>query len=187
MTTSINLVSPENEDKRKFTGKTALFISVGLVIVILGAYGVISIFGRKYSSEQKNLEAQIQDEKTKISGPAYASVADFQERLNLLEKIIADHPYWSDYVKDFSRYLLPDVRLSSFSGSLGEGKISIKGVAPSYEALSRQIILLQKFPGAKSVEFKDSSAADQGGIDFGLEITVNGEAFKKDLSKIDQE
>lgn len=185
MVTNINLVSPEGEEKRKFSGKLALFISVGLVVVILVAYGAISIFNRKFSSEQKNLDIQIQDEKTRISGTTYASIADFQERLNLLEKIIADHPYWNDYVKNFSRYLLPDVRLSSFSGSLGEGKISIKGVAPSYEVLSRQIILLQKFPGAKSVEFKNSSGATQGGIDFGLEITVNEEAFKKDLSKID--
>jgi len=177
MVTNINLVTPESEKKPLLTGKASLALSVGLVILMLGVYGALSYLKWKYSSEKQDTETQIQDEKNKMSGPNYAAVSDFQERLDVLSKVVDDHSYWDAFLKSFSKYILPEVRLTSVSWDEKKNAMEVKGIAPNFEVLSREIILLQKFSGAGSVEFKNAGEKaagenSQGGISFELDVKI---------------
>ncbi|MDI6777603.1 MAG: PilN domain-containing protein [Patescibacteria group bacterium] len=179
MTANINLVSPENENKPAMSGKAMLFLSIGLVVLTLAVYGAISFMGKNYSDKKASLESDIQVEKAKMSSPNYAALADFQDRIYLLGKIVDDHAYWDKYLKELSKYVLPEIRFSELSGGEKEDVFSIKGIASNFETLSRGIMLLQKFPGISSVEFKGASEktdvnGSQSGIEFELTATADG-------------
>lgn len=186
MVTNINLVSPENENKMPLSGRATLLFSAALVVLILGIYGAISYLEKKYVSEKNRLETEIQAEKAKMNSPGFAALADFQERLDLLGKIIGDHAYWDEYLKRLSKYILPEIRLTDFSSGEKADTITLKGVAPNFEALSRGIILLQKSPEVESIEFKSAGekteTEGQTGIDFELAVKANKDAFKTDFS-----
>lgn len=182
MATNINLVSPEGEKKSLLTGKAALFFSILLVVLVLGVYGAISYLGKNYTAEKNQIETEVQAEKAKMEGPAYAALADFQERIDLLDKIIDDHAYWDEYLKNLSKYVLPEVRFTEFTGGEKEDSVSVKGIAPNFEVLSRGIILLQEYPGVDAIEFKSANektgADSQAGIEFELAMTMNKSALK---------
>lgn len=181
MVTNINLVSPESEKKPILTGKASLTLAVIFLVIALAVYGAVSYLSGRYLAEKQDLEAQIQNEKSKLSGPNYTTVTDFQERVTLLGKILGNHYYWNDYLKSLSKYVLPEVRLSKFDGDNEKNSASIRGVAPNYDVLARELILLQKFPGVSSVEFQ-SASEDQSGVQFNLNVVLNKEALKRNLA-----
>lgn len=178
MVTNINLVAPDSGNKSPFTGKSALLLSISLLVIVAVAYGVISYFKSSYVAQNKDLEKSVESEKKKLTGDSYLDLFDFQERLVLLDKIVADHSYWDDFLKDFSRYIIPEVTLTKLTYNEKNGVLSLVGNATNYENLSRELILLRDYPGAKSVDFKNSSEETatsnrQGGISLNVEITLD--------------
>lgn len=187
MVTNINLVSPENANKSMLTGKATLFLSLGLVVLVLAAYAAINFAGQRYLSQKSVLENEIQAEKAKMSGSNYAALADFQGRIDLLGKIVDDHVYWDLYLKELGKYVLPEIRFQNVSGNEKGDGITIRGIASNFEALSRGMILLEKFPGISSVEFKGASEKSGGeggspGVEFNLTAVVNGKYLKETLA-----
>ncbi len=179
MVTNINLVSPEAEKKEIVSGKTSLFLSLGLLLITMAVYGGIVFLNNKYSQEKEAADAAIQIEQAKISGPIYADVADFQERVEILGKVVQEHYYWSDYMKDFSKFILPEVVLNNFAGEENADSVKISGSAPNYDVLAKQLILLRSFPGASSIEF-EGAKEEEGRVSFDASFTINGDSLKRD-------
>jgi Tfp pilus assembly protein PilN len=184
MVTNINLVAPESERKISLTGKTSLVLSVSLVVLIVLAYFGLSIASKQYAAKKNEITLQVQQEKARIQGSEYAEIADFQQRLDLLDKIITEHPYADSFLRNFSKYILPEVKLSSFDWKSDGAKVSIKGTAPNFDVLSRQMILLKSAPFVQSVEFKNATESSgsegaQAGVSFGAEFIASKNAFDK--------
>ncbi len=183
MATNINFSSPEVMEGRSFSGKSALIIAVALLAFVTLTYAGLIFMGSRYAAQQKEVEAEIIQEQNKAKGPEFTDALDFQDRLNLLEKTIGDHSYWDGLLVKMGSYVIPEVRLESFSGKtdpLGGGEIEISGVANSLDALSRELILLKDFPGLDSLEFKGASErTEQGGISFSASLKVNNSVFQK--------
>lgn len=183
MVTNINLVSSESEKKASLTGKTTLILSALLLLLTIGIFAAVSFLSNYYLREKEQVESQIQTESAKISGPEYAEMADFQERLNLVDKILGDHIYFDSCLKNFSKYILPEVRLTEFNWK-GEGnEIAVSGITTNFDTLSRELILLKNSPIIQSVEFKNAmeslSAEGQSEITFGLTAKMKKEALNK--------
>lgn len=187
MVTNINLSSPDIVEKRSLTGKSALIFSALLVAVVLIAYLAVSFLKSKYSAEDKTISDQISQEQSKINGSTFADILDFQERLDSAGKVIDDHAYWDSMVKSMSGYIIPEVKLTKFSGkkdSTGAGTVDISGIATSLDALSRELILLKDFPNLDSLEFKNAGesqgqSGQPSGINFDASLKVNKTAFQK--------
>ena len=187
MVTNINLSSPEVSEKKTFTGKSVLVLSAALLLVVLAAYGVLSFLKYRYSAEDTVISGQISEEQGKSSGVAFADILDFQERLNLADKAIDDHGYWDSMMKRISAYIIPEVKLTKFSGKKdqsGAGIVEISGTAPNLDAISRELILLKDFPNLDSLEFKNAGEAagqsnQQSGIAFEASLKINKSAFQK--------
>lgn len=187
MVTNINLSSPDVVEKRSLTGKSALIFSALLVAVVLIVFLAVFFLKNKYSASDKAISDQISQEQSKINGSTFADILDFQERLDSAGKVIDDHAYWDSMVKSMSSYIIPEVKLTKFSGkkdSTGAGTIEISGIASNLDALSRELILLKDFPNLDSLEFK-SAGENQGqtgqssGIKFDASLKVNKAAFQK--------
>lgn len=187
MVTNINLSSPELAEKKTFTGKSVLVLSVSLLAVVFAVYGVLFFLKSRYSSQDQVISGQISQEQGKSSGAAFADILDFQERLNLADKAIDDHAYWDSLLKRMSAYVIPEVKLTKFSGKedqSGAGTVEISGTAPNLDAISRELILLKDFPNLDSLEFKKAGASQAGssqpgGVTFDASLKINKTAFQK--------
>jgi len=183
MVTNINLAAPESEKKINLSGKASLVLSVLLLIATVGIYAGVSFLASRYLNEKEQIENQIQMMSAKISGPEYAEMADFHEKLDLAGKILEDHIYFDSYIKNFSKYILPEVRLTKFDWK-GEGnEIAISGTTANFDTLSRELILLKNSPIVQSVDFdsatESSGAEGQSGVTFSLTAKIKKEALNK--------
>jgi len=183
MVTNINLVAPEEEKKTALSGRTTMALSFSLLLAVLAIWLILAQISRAYQSQQTSIENQIQQEKNKISGQDYAVLADFQQKVNLLNRIIPDHSYFDVYLRNFSQYLLPEVSLVSLKWDSSGDKVTLQGSAPSFDALSKAMILLKKYPNLASIELKNASEAPAQngsvGISFEINAVVNKTAYDK--------
>ncbi|MFH0930177.1 MAG: hypothetical protein V1814_02900 [Candidatus Moraniibacteriota bacterium] len=184
MVTNINLSSPEIVEKKSLTGKSALILSVILLVFVAAAYAAVFFLKGRYVSQGKAIDASIAEKQSEINGTAFSDAIDFQERLNLLDKVVDDHPYWDGLLVKMGSYILPEVRLNKFSGKkdgAGGGLVEISGTATSLDALARELILLKSFPGLDSFEFKNAGQGteQQGGISFDASLKMNKSSFQK--------
>jgi hypothetical protein len=180
MVTNINLSAPETERKKTLlTGKLSLMLSVFLVLFSIVVFGAILYFKNSYSAQARQLESEINIERSKTSSATYSDLFDFQERLTLLDGVLGDHGYWDSFLKNFSQYILPDVRLGKLSFNKDNKAIDISGTASSFDNLSREIMLLRSYPGAESVEFRGANDGGSSGVSFDLSIKVNQSVLKK--------
>lgn len=188
MVTNINLSSPEVVEKRSLTGKSALILSLVLLVFVVAAYAAVIFLKGKYESQEKEISAAITEKQGEMKGSAFSDAIDFQGRLNLLDKVVDDHSYWDSFFVKMGSYIIPEVRLDKFSGKkdgVGGGLVEISGTAASMDALSRELILLKSFPGADSFEFKQAgekigqTAGQQSGISFNASLKMNKSSFQK--------
>lgn len=187
MVTNINLTSPEISEKKSFSGKAVLISSFVILAVVITIYGALSFLNSRYAAEEIKLAGEISQEEGMISGTKFADIFDFHDRLNLADKVIDDHAYWDNLLKRMSAYVIPEVRLSKFSGQKdgsGGGTIEITGTAPSLDVISRELILLKDFPNLDSLEFKNAgqgtgSGGQPGELTFVASLKINKAAFQK--------
>jgi len=188
MVTNINLSSPEVAEKRSLTGKSALILSVALLVLVAAAYAAVLFLKGKYENQEKEIDAAIIEKQSEIRGASFSDALDFQERLNLLEKVVDDHSYWDGLFVKMGSYVIPEVRLNKFSGTkdeAGGGTVEISGIAARMDALSRELILLKSFPGVDSFEFKKAGEKigqgtdQQNGIVFDASLKMNKSSFQK--------
>jgi len=187
MVTNINLSSPEVANKRSLTGKSTLISSVVLIVIVVAVYVTIFFLKGKYEKQEKEIDMAIEEKQKEIQGPDFTGALDFQERLNLLDKVVDDHAYWDGLFMKISSYIIPEVRLDKFSGKkdgMGGGLVEISGNAASMDALSRELILLKSFSGVDSLEFKQAvektsqETDQQSGISFDASLKMNKSSFE---------
>jgi hypothetical protein len=188
MGTNINLSSPEIIEKRSLTGKSALIFSVVLLVLVAAAYTAAALMKGKYESQEKEISAAIAEKQDELRGASFSDAIDFQERLDLLDRVVDDHPYWGGLFVKMGSYIIPEVRLDKFSGKKevgGGGLVEIGGIATSMDALSRELILLKSFPGVDSLEFKEAGERigqeidQQNGVSFSASLKMNNSSFQK--------
>lgn len=177
MVSNINLAGTEFEKKPSLSGKSSLVISVALLVLAVVIYAFLSIYNNSLSSRKNNLESQIQQEKMKTQGPAYVKLADFQERLMLIKKIIGGYSYPEPYLRNFSQFVSPEVHLTSFSWKNDGQTMTISGIAPNFDSLSKEVILLKTDPEIDSLEFKQANEAAGAansipGVQFGIDAKL---------------
>jgi hypothetical protein len=187
MASNIDLTSPEVAEKKFLTGKSALIFSVLLLVIVFAIFLVLTFLKSKYSADDKVITDQISQEQSKVNGATFSDIIDFQERLDSAGKIIDDHGYWDSMTQRMSGYVIPEVKLTKFSGkkdATGAGMIDISGIAQNLDSLSRELILLKDFPNLDSLEFKNAGESQGqsggvGGVNFDASLKVNKSAFQK--------
>src|SRR4030042_6788994 len=105
MVTNINLSSEEAVKEKKFTGKPALFISVFILLAVIGVYFSFQYLKNRHIVRKEGMDSQIAGEEAKVKGTEYLDIIDFQERLTLLDQMIDDHFYWDSFLQKISHLL----------------------------------------------------------------------------------
>lgn len=187
MVTNINLSSPEETEKKSFSGKSALVLSAAILFALVASLLVLNFLKGKYTADGQSITMQITQEQNKINEGGLVDVLDFEGRLNLLEKVADGHGYWDNLLKKMGAYVLPEVKLTKFSGARdadGSGRIELSGTAANLDALSRELLLLKSFPDLVSLEFKDATegagqSGQPAGVSFNASLKISQSAFQK--------
>jgi hypothetical protein len=154
MVTNIDLSSEEQAPSdHKFGGKSALFISAGLIVAAILAQFALDYLKNDYTNKERQAQSELASKKVALTGTAYADLVDFQERLKFLDNTVSGRTDWDKFLKEFSQYVAPEVKLNNLSYDPKNKEFSMDAVAPNIDTVAKEVVLLKKFPQTDSIEF----------------------------------
>ncbi|MFA5872131.1 MAG: hypothetical protein WC858_05450 [Parcubacteria group bacterium] len=158
MVTNIDLTAGDDvSSEHKFGSKSTLFLAVGLIVVVVLAQLGLNYFKNSYVNKQQQAQATLVSKKAAVSGAAYADLVDFQERLEFLDSASNSRTDWDVFLKEFSQYVIPEVKLNDLTYDPKADELSFSATAPDINTAAREIVLLKKFPQTDSIEFSGAS------------------------------
>ncbi len=169
----INFSSGEIKKERlAVSGKISLIISLTVILIVIATYLVLAILNKSEIAKKEKLENLYSETKFGFeNNPQYVEMVNFQNKLKILSQIAGDHFYWNNFLSEISQYILPEVYLKEISA--GSGKVSMKGLATNFEAITKQLQLLQSYSGVESVELiraAENTGQTEGGITFEIDV-----------------
>ncbi len=156
------------------------FVLLVIVIVLLlglgGSYYYLHTTSNKISEdieekkialietpEEKALEKELLSQKAKIS--AFSRLlSEHQKPLNIFS-----------FLEEVSH---PDVWFPEFNFTSKGGVVTVSGEAKSFIALGQQLLILKELEILKDVKLSEISLAEEGGVDFALQLTFDPQILK---------
>ncbi|MDD5031963.1 MAG: hypothetical protein PHR36_02855, partial [Patescibacteria group bacterium] len=132
-------------------------------------------FANKFSELDKEI-AVIEKEAEKV--------LVFEKKLKLVNSLISQHVYWTNFFKFLEDNTLTDVYYSGFSGD-NKGEYGLTASGKNFNIIQAQVerLLASKYVLGASVEEARTSAAGgqeanaAGGVAFGLRLVINPAIF----------
>jgi Tfp pilus assembly protein PilN len=154
MVTNIDLSSSEEApSEHKLGGKSALIFSGVLVVAAILANFGLNYLKNDYVAKEQQAQSDLATKRIAMSGSAFADLMDFQERLKFLDSTLTNRTDWDVFLKEFSQYVMPEVRLNDLSYDPKAGDLTFNAVAPNIDTVAKEVVLLKKFPQTVAVEF----------------------------------
>ncbi len=169
--------------KEKVEGKT-IFSKIAIlafVLLILGllVYGGLFFLKESLDSQLVDLRGQIEKLDGQKDKEFEGKVISLEKALKSLKTILNNHFYWSSLVSKLESLVVPQITFSSLDGkSLEDGSISLvlKGSAPGYTYLAKQMVSFSQDDLVSNVKASGITLGTEGGIEFTLDIN-----FLKDI------
>ncbi|MBI4812645.1 hypothetical protein HY798_04420 [Candidatus Falkowbacteria bacterium] len=162
-----------------FVALTCLIVGVVWEGLILWEKSKKETGGINFTLEFDKLAREIKEEEKGVK-----EILNFQNRLKLTAKMLADHIYWTNFFKFLEDNTIANVYYLSFSGD-NAGKYALAAKAKDFHAVAEQVkamrnsdqVLEVNVGGGKlgSYDNKNKTSA----INFELRLTVNPGVFKK--------
>ncbi len=172
----INLKSSElsvNRSKRK-SGNMSLSISVVLLLIVLGSYGVLMLMNKKTNDEIASVKSEIIKIKKEMDSKDFLELYDFQSRLYEIEELISGKTSQDASLEKIAAFTLPDTSFISVEQkSVGQRtEVTAVIVVPDLYVLSQQLEAFSMIDGSKEVSL---TSREQGyeGVEAELEFIIN--------------
>lgn len=161
------------------TGSALFFVSLGLFLLILAAYGGLWLLNRAQHQTILTLREQIQSKEEDARPELINQILALDQRLSNIRAILGKHVFLSNIFRLIEKGVHQEVRFSNFNLSANSRKIDLTGEAASYAALARQIALFEQDPQIERVEFGGLTLSGENLLGFKLTLT-----FKQALLQI---
>lgn len=144
MQPGINLMQQDKGEAVRSTQRTvvghllgSVFISLGLVAAV---YGGLFIYGYMKEQELASLRQELSslDQSIGTIEAHRAELAVFQNTLQKVKELLANHIRWTRFFALLEQHTLPDVTYVNVVVS-PQGKIRLSGIAKDYTTLARQL------------------------------------------------
>lgn len=177
----LNLVSRENIISMIIS---TLLISIVILFVI---YFAILIYKINIDRQINSLDLKIEEvvKNSEDFDKLIVEIEDWKSRIQKIKGLLNKHVYWTEFFAKVEASTLPEVKFSSFAGSVS-GNITLSASAPDYYTVARQWIYLK---GAKDfvedvvIEGASASGSQSSGIDtkinFSLILDLADDIFYK--------
>ncbi|MEA1925923.1 MAG: hypothetical protein U9M90_01600 [Patescibacteria group bacterium] len=161
----INLKSSEMAASRRksISGSTSLMISVLLLIMSMGIYGVVMYLDVSTAKKISFTKEEISAIKKKMDTKETQDVYDFQGRLFDIEDLISGRAKQSENLEKISIHTLPETRFAKVAEKVGDdGKTEIEAIIiiQDHYTLSQQLEAYSLMDEAENIMLKNSKQED---------------------------
>jgi hypothetical protein len=135
-------------------------LSVGVLTVVLGAYGLLFFL----TSSVESKTADVENEVTQLQAQLDARKDDvreivlFRERLKNLQTIFSSRALWSRLLDEVEKLTTPDATFSKFQGDVETRELEAALLVPSIDAAADLLASYQNRPPANPTVFSDVTA-----------------------------
>lgn len=110
-------------------------------------------------------------------------IIEFNRKLDVVNYILANHVYWTNFLGFLENNTLKDVYYESFTGDI-EGQYTIPSVARNLDAVSLQLEVMKAYNLVRSVQYSGGQTVPAGPerpetVKFNLEVIVDPKLFIK--------
>lgn len=177
----VNLI-PKEYKRRKEKISTVFSKTGGVVLALfvlsLLLYGGLLLYQSKLKKDLDNIKAEIVILEQKRDPEMEKSIIDLDKKLGVVKELFESHLYWSKLFSKIEESAIPEAYFSKGKVSFLEDKVNVglSGNTLTYTTLAKQVISFQEDSLVEKVKISGISLANEGGIDFDLEII-----FSKDI------
>jgi len=166
---------------KNYKGKTELgtiFSKIGililvLVIISLSVYAGLFFYEKSLNKQVEKIQSQIEEINKQRDIEFEKETISLEKNLKELKIILKNHLYWSNIFSKIENLVVPQVIFSKLEGdtkSDGSADLTLEGKTLGYTYLAKQMVSFSQDDMVSNVEVSKINVADQGGIEFNLNI-----------------
>lgn len=160
-----------------------LLASIASLIIIGVFYGALFLQEQAIIKEQKlQRTAMLEIEKEILDfNDLNKNIKVLSEEIDLVQGALNKHIYWTKFFTLLEKYTLPEVYYSGVSAGIN-GALSLSASTNSYEAVARQLKVLQQEQAQEFVQSVVINSASLGtdGVGFSVNLVLNPDLFYYD-------
>ncbi len=158
--------------------KILFYILIGLIIISILSYFILGYLQRKSLIAFKNLEEEINKERTSQRIVQEEEILNYQKKINDFGFLLSYHFFPSKFFTFLEKTSHPRILFSQTNLNPSGSLVILSGQAESFLALGQQLQILKREPSIKSVSLSKISLGERGGVNFTLELSFDTEFFK---------
>ena len=132
----------------------------------------------RLQDEVLGLNNQIKEAAAAVNAEDEQTVVRFNESLNTLRSLFANHTYFSSFLSLINSSTYPKVSYNSVQAEAVKNSIQLKGSAQSYTALAKQIVALRENPMILGVAVSGITFGVKN-LQFDLKVDVKPDIFRQ--------
>jgi Tfp pilus assembly protein PilN len=175
------VINPYNQtvsNIKTITWPRGLFIfSLVLFLMLLLFYFGINYYTKIKSDYNATLDKEIENIRNGFSLEKEAEIINFENRLNNLSQLLANHTYLSKLFANLEANTHQKIYFNNFEFDEDQSVLKLGGVAQSYTVLAEALNAFSQDKDVLSVDFKDLKTGT-GGVTFSLELKMNPQLIK---------
>ena len=136
---NINLAQDNAAQEPRLISKGMAMVLIVFFAIIL-AYGIVLLLDMRVKSEVVQMKAQYAEAYEKMRRGEASEVADFNNRMNISQKILAEGLNTSEILSAVEKSMIPAVYLDSYSYDSDGSSVTLGCVGDNYNTAAKQIL-----------------------------------------------
>lgn len=160
-------------------------VYVGLAIgaIVLVANITLDAFGTSVEEKIAALDGQMRTQENQRDKEREEALEQTQKQSLQMTRLLNDHLYWSQALEAIEQLMQSNVIFDQISADESSGVVTFSAVGPSYAAVAKQIASFTAGEGVDDVTIQGVEIAQEGGVEFAGEITIDTTKMLKRLKE----
>lgn len=141
-----------------------------LLILVVVAFGGLSFYLSNLRDRLSALDSKLVVQENKRDQKGEREILAWDKKLSLAGRLVSNHIVWSRAIQKIQDLTPPPIQFANFHVELQEGKIEIKGMAPSYAVIAQAIAALSTDPVFTDISLNKISGLSSGLLEYNLRI-----------------
>ncbi len=186
----INLIPKEYKKRGIAIGtifsKTGSIVLVLLILSLLLSGGLF-LYQKKSQKNLNEINQEIEKLESKRSSELESSIYNADKKMNLVENIFTSHIYWSKFLAEIEKLVVPEVYFSESKFNIVGEQVDVilLGNATTYTGLAKQMVAFSEDKLVEKIDLTKTTLNEDGGIDFGFSILFSKKILINELEKND--
>jgi len=154
------------------------YLVIILLLVVFLSYFGFDILINSSQQELAELEASISQKESKEVQMLEERVLQSKEKIDTFAALLGAHKKSSNFFSFLKQNCHQEIFFSKVDLNVEESEVSMSGKAESFGTLGEQILIFKTQDFVEGLVLHRISMGKEGGIEFGLSLSLNPEIFK---------